>query len=250
MFISNPNLPTKRVGLLVIDERASDSIKHELAQREITYILNPAHKRLSATVCSHPDMVIHHLGGNKLIIAPEIEKNFSEELKKYGFELILGSTKLGNLYPMDVAYNVARIGNYAFLNIKNSDKTLIEHLNILGVERINIKQGYSKCCISIVDEKSIITSDVGIAKKAIKYGFDVLLLEPEKTISLPGVNFGFIGGCSFMMDSNTYALTGDINKLKQATIIKNFLFKKNIDIVSLSKDFPIDLGSLLPLKYQ
>jgi dihydroorotate dehydrogenase len=114
---------------------------------------------------------MHHLGSEKIIYAPGTNTEFLDALKAYGFRLIEGKTVLSDSYPGNIAYNAARVGNYAIHNFRYTDPLLKDMLEKTGVEFINVKQGYSKCSICIVDQNRIITSDKGIEKAAEKKGY-------------------------------------------------------------------------------
>ena len=59
--------------------------------------------------------------------------------------------------------------------------------------KIHVKQGYTRCSLLPVDDRSFITSDAGIAKTLAEHDTDVLLIHPGH-IHLPGFDYGFIGG--------------------------------------------------------
>jgi hypothetical protein len=195
----------------------------------------------------HPDIMLHHIGGRSMVYAPGTSASILGKLYDYGFELIEGKSILLSKYPFDIAYNIARVGNFAFHNLEYTDPVIKNLLESQGVELVHIKQGYAKCSISIVDENSIISSDAGIAKAAAKKGLEVLLIPPEENIMLPGLNNGFLGGSTGLLEKNIWAVSGDAGKLKSYTGIKSFLDSKNIAIKSLSNSEVTDIGSILPL---
>ena len=89
--------------------------------------------------------------------------------------------------------------------------------------------------------------DRGIAKIAEKKGLDVLLIEEEDGIILEGLDKGFIGGSTFLIDKCRWAICGNIEKLKSEKKIRDFLHKKGMEIVSLGNKNPVDIGSVIPL---
>jgi hypothetical protein len=246
-FIEVPNLPQSRVTVAVIDGRANERVVKGLLKHGIELIRTRKFPKVYNAISFHPDIIMHHLGSEKIIYAPGTNTEFLDALKAYGFRLIEGKTVLSDSYPGNIAYNAARVGNYAIHNFRYTDPLLKDMLEKTGVEFINVKQGYSKCSICIVDQNSIITSDKGIEKAAEKKGIEVLLIDSDEEILLPGLNTGFIGGSTGLMDKNLLALTGSVRKLKSADRIIDFLERKNINIVSLDDNEIIDLGSILPL---
>jgi hypothetical protein len=245
-YVDIPNIPNNKAALAIVDGRISSSLEKGLMDLDVQLIKTKPHPSLYTAVSFHPDMFIHHLGGRTIVYAPGTSESTLVELEEYGFELIKGETELGSTYPGNISYNVARIGRYAFHNTKYTDKFLKDWLFKMDVELIHVNQGYAKCAISIVDENSLITMDKGIAKIAEKKGFDVLVIE-EKEILLPGLDYGFIGGCSGLIDRNKWAVAGNFETLSSFFEIKSFLGAKGIEIISLSTHQVVDIGSLIPL---
>jgi hypothetical protein len=246
-YIEMPNIPEGPVHLAVVDGRIDQELELGLMKRGIRIIKTKKCKNVYDAISYHPDIMIHHLGGNRIIYAPGTDENFLKELQSYGFQLVSGSTVLQCNYPFDVAYNVARIGNFAFHNLKYTDTVLRNELDKEGVTCIDVKQGYSKCSISVVDKSSIITSDIGIFKAAEKEGIEALLIEPDENILLPGLISGFIGGSTAILDKNTWVTTGILSFLKSSKKISTFLQNKGVKFHSLSTHHIIDIGSIIPL---
>lgn len=245
-YIDIPNIPHNRAALAIVDGRINDSLEKGIMDLGVQLIKTKAHPSLYAAVSFHPDMFIHHLGGRSIVYAPGTSESTLSELEEHGFELVRGETELGSSYPGNISYNVARIGRHAFHNTKHTDKVLRDWLFKMDVELIHVNQGYAKCAISVVDENSLITMDRGIAKIAEKKGFDVLVVE-EKGILLPGLGNGFIGGSSGLIERNKWAVAGNFDTLSSSFEIKSFLGAKGIEIISLSAQQVVDVGSLIPL---
>ena len=85
-----------------------------------------------------------------------------------------------------------------------------------------------------------------IYKEVIKYGIDCLLIE-KGHIDLFELNYGFIGGCSFLISNNELAFLGNIKNHTDYDKILDFIQSKNKKLVSLSDDKLLDLGSVIPL---
>ncbi len=245
--IQTPNLPQDKVRLAVIDWRADARIQYELEKLGIELIRTCRHTGLYDAVSYHPDMMIHHIGGSRIVFAPDTGRELLIALEKYGFELVEGRTSLLNTYPYDIAYNVARVGKFALHNLRYTDPVLLKELEDSGVELINVKQGYSKCSICVVDENSIITSDKGIAKSAEREGIEVLLIQQDENILLPGLDRGFIGGSTGLVDKKTLAVTGNAENLKSYRRVREYLSGKGMALVSLGSSLIVDMGSIIPL---
>lgn len=166
---------------------------------------------------------------------------------------ILGNSILDNKYPLDIPYNICIVGNLAIHNFQYTDQEILKILEKFNYTKIQIKQGYSKCSIAVIDEKSAIVTDKKIAKILEEYNIDVLLL-PENIIKnihlyknsaldYSGMN-GFIGGCISRIDNFVF-VSGDLNKIDPSGTIRNFITCRNLNII----DFPgydiIDYGGIL-----
>lgn len=246
-FVSNPNLPDKAVGLAVVGSRISDSALARLEGLGVKALVMPAHSFLYDAVATHPDMLLHHLGGDTIVYAPGTDDGILDTLRAYGFKLLCGEKTLSATYPNDIAYNVARVGKYYFHNLKHTDPLLKELLNQQGIEPVHVEQGYSKCSILPVDEQSMITTDAGIAKAARRAGLDVLLAECGSSIRLPGLNYGFIGGACGLISKSLCAVNGSLKKLDGCEAVISFLSKRGVRAIELSDDFVMDVGSIIPL---
>jgi len=245
-LLNIPNIPKKRVRLALVDGRISSALEEGLAQRGIEIVKTEAYPWLYPAISCHPDAVFHHLGGNLMVYAPGTSAATVATLENMGFLMIEGEKHLTAKYPGSVHYNVARVGNLAFHNTRYTDRILRENLYNCGVELVHVNQGYTKCAVSVVDENSIITMDRGIAKVAEKKGLDVLVID-EDGILLPGIQNGFIGGATCLIDDKKFAVAGNIYRLKSAMKIIDFLSQKGIEHVSLSEEPVTDIGTIIPL---
>jgi len=246
-FINVPNLPQKMVRLVLVDGRISPEIEEALRNKGINVIKTLNLQGVYEAVSCHPDIMLHHLGGKRVVYAPGTHGDVLAALRNYGFQLVKGSTGLSFKYPYNIAYNAARVGGFVFHNLKYTDPVLKRELVNAGIEPVHVNQGYSKCSVAVVDSRSIITADAGIAGAAGKKGIDCLLLEPDEGIVLPGLNCGFIGGSTGLISSNKLAVAGEISFLKSFHSILEFLNKRGIEVISLSQGHVLDIGSIIPL---
>lgn len=246
-FVNIPNVPEYVARVVIIDGRADYAIEHKLRLMGIDVVRTERIEGVDDIIAYHPDIMVHHVGGERFVYAPGTSPVFLQKLKDMGCSLIQGQCVLNGRYPGDIAYNVARIGHLAFHNTKYTDPVLRRELDGQGVEWVHVNQGYAKCSISVVDTRSIITSDEGIAAAAREQGLDVLLIAPQKHIRLPGYAYGFIGGCTGLTGPNEWVIAGQFEKLEAASDIRKFLEKKGKQIVSISCEYPLDIGSILPV---
>ena len=160
--------------------------------------------------------------------------NIQEDMDKFTTELKEANT---NINSMD---NIIS-GKF---NLNFTDKALLKSQK--GKKNIHVKQGYTKCSILPIREKSIITSDKNIAKELLNYDFNVLLIPPGDII-LPSLNYGFIGGTGGMINENKLALFGELSNYAYGSDIYSFLYKLDVEPISLRKGKLMDRGSLLTL---
>lgn len=246
-FIKIPNLPRHEVSLAVVDGRIDRNIENMFKKLNIKIIKTKRIIGLYEEVAYHPDIMVHHLGDNRIIVAPNINDKTVYELEQYGFDVIIGKREIGNIYPMDIAYNAARVGNTLICNVKYSDNVLLENANKIGLEIIHVKQGYTKCSICIVDQRSIITSDLGIAQRLINSYIDTCLIKVGD-IELFDSRYGFIGGASGYLSGEKLSFFGDISLHTDFEKIHRFLIKNGKTTLNLSKNKVNDYGTLIPLK--
>ncbi len=245
-FVRTSFIPEYKILLALIDRRITKDMKAKLNDLNINIIEStPCIQTYDAINC-HPDITILKINNNNIIVAPNVYDYYSKKLCPLGFNIIKGNSLIKSKYPYNIAYNVAIFGKYAIHNLKYTDKKVLEFLDKNNFIKINVKQGYCKCSICIVDENSIITSDEGIYKEVIKHDIDCLLIE-KGHIDLFDLSYGFIGGCSGLISKDDLIFFGDISKHPNYNEIKKFVESKNKNIISLSDEKLLDLGSLIPL---
>ncbi len=245
-FVRTSFIPEYKILLALIDKRITKDMKAKLNDLNINIIEStPCIQTYDAINC-HPDITILKINDNNIIVAPNVYNYYSKKLCPLGFNIIKGNSLIKSKYPYNIAYNVAIFGKYAIHNLKYTDKKVLEFLDKNNFTKINVKQGYCKCSICIVDENSIITSDEGIYKEVIKHDIDCLLID-KGHIDLFDLSYGFIGGCSGLISKDDLIFFGDISKHPNYNEIKKFVENKNKNIISLSDEKLLDLGSLIPL---
>lgn len=241
---TNPFIPKGRARIAIIDGRASHKVKKGLKLLGVNAIYTCKCDELYESISYHPDIVIHPIDYNKVIVAPNVYDYYNEILPFYGVKVIKGEKKLGRNYPDNIAYNVARISRYAIHNTNFTDEKLKFYLEKEGVEFIHVKQGYSKCSLAIISEKACITSDPSIYKELIKHSVDVLMIEAG-FIELPGLNYGFIGGATGILSKKELLVSGTLIEHPSLNRINEFLRKHKIKIHYLSNNKIIDIGSII-----
>ena len=219
-------------------------------------------------VSSHPDIYMCSMGPGKPVF--------------FGYP-----EKIGSKYPENIIFNAACTGKYFIHNTKYTDPELLEYVKKQAsdiseehadnfsinphetsetLEIIDVPQGYTKCNTLIVDEYSIITSDVGIYNSC--YGrphltgndaaaedckscisgspapqLEVLLIE-KGHIKLQGFDYGFIGGASGRV-GDTIIFNGDITQHPDYEKITAFIESRGLKIKHFT-GYPLeDIGSII-----
>lgn len=227
---------------IFVDSRIDEEERQSLIDLKYSPITCPKFSGLYDAISRHPDILIHILGKNNIMVHKDMDADFICNLESIGFNVTLSQNSLGYRYPEDIILNAINLNDKFIHNLKYTDPNLKELVK--NKKLININQGYSKCSTSIVSNNAIMTSDSGIAKTLYADGFDVLLLNPGN-ILLPGLNYGFIGGCSGLLESNLMAFYGSLDFYPQGKEVWNFLKKHKIDCWFLRKGPLIDRGSIL-----
>ncbi len=243
-YMTNPNLPLNKVRKVIIDYRTPHRIVETLHRYEIETVFTCKVNSLYNAVTGHSDLQIHYLGDKCFACTPEAFDYYSKIFTEA--RIIQGVRTLSSNYPDDIAYNIARIGNYAFHNLKYTDRNIRQYYEQIGVETVNVKQGYTKCNMCIVNTNAVITSDMSVAKVLDNYGFDVLLIS-QGNIRLTDFPYGFIGGASGLISSDKLAFAGNLYQHPDCNAIIEFCAKYNVQPVSLADCELTDIGSILPI---
>ena len=228
-----------------IDYRTSLEELETLSKENIEIIKVLPSKNLYEAITGHPDIQLNILSNDK-IIAHEEFFNFLKTNSSLTNDLNIIKTKgtLKNTYPYDISLNAVNLKDFFIHNIKFTDKNLLEVVKDKTL--INVKQGYTKCSCAVISDNAIITSDVGIYNELKKYPIDVLGISC-KDISLPSLNYGFIGGTCGLISENTLAFFGDYTLHPYGKDIEKFLIKHDVKPLFLSNTPLIDRGSILTL---
>lgn len=247
-FVHEPFLPVCKVKTVLLDYRSGAEIEQAFTSEGVDIVKTVPSSDLYDAINGHPDILVHHIGDNKLVIAPNVFEQLKPVFLKKGFALTKGETWLNRNYPGNIAYNVLRVGSFAFHNTKYTDVAIKKEFKKNNIKLIHINQGYSKCSASVIREDAVITSDYKLAKAVERCGIECLLIKPGGIV-LEGLNYGFIGGAGGMISENTMAFTGNLENLQDKYKIVDFLSRKGIQVKILSRKQIFDIGSIIPLTY-
>ncbi len=246
-MIGNPFIPRHNADTVIIAGNADQEIIDSLKKFNLNIIRTIKCEDVDESISYHPDIVIHPINHDTLVIAPNVYDYYKDILSNRNLKLIKGEKKLDVKYPKDIAYNVGRMGGkIAIHNFKHTDEVLKFYLEKQGIELINVKQGYSKCSMAIIDDRSVITSDIPIYNKLIEKGYSALLINPG-FISLKDVKYGFIGGATGNYSRNTLFLSGSIDDHPDKARILDFIKSKDVLVHNLSDKNIVDIGTIISL---
>lgn len=215
---------TDRIKYVAVD--ADGRLKMYLRQQGYGLRFISTHGIVGDAISNHPDVFMCKLGYTDE--APIVHADESQ---------------LGPEYPNDVRYNAACTGKYFIHNLRYTAPELLEKAKELGMELIDVKQGYAKCSTVIVDEDSIITYDNGIADACEDAGMDVLRICAGH-INLPGYDTGFIGGTAGLIPGEV-VFNGDLEEHPNFPEIEDFINEHGLTC-RWFPDYPLtDIGSII-----
>ena len=144
----------------------------------------------------------------------------------------------------EAAFNAACTGKFFIHNLSCTNQRLLQAAKNMDMELIDVRQGYTKCSVVIVDEHSIITYDEGIVRACSKYpDLNVLKVSPG-FVKLDGYDTGFIGGTSGRV-GDEIIFHGDLFVHPDFQRIVSFIEKRGLTCRWFS-DFKLtDIGSIL-----
>lgn len=226
---------------VIIDNRMRQIEKQKLQNMGYEIIEIQTSPNVYTEISSHVDIFACKIE-NEIIVEPT--QNINNISNK-----IYGKDKVLSQYPFDIKYNVCIIGNKAIHNLKYTDETLKKELFNKGFELINTTQGYTNCSIAVIDDRSAIVTDKGLNKILQKNGIDTLYLSNELDIKLlNGKQYsnkrGFIGGCISRID-NKIIVFGALKKIDPENKIREFIKKRNLEIIEFCGLDVIDYGGLI-----
>ncbi|MBR6514612.1 MAG: hypothetical protein IKT46_07255 [Clostridia bacterium] len=218
---------------LFISSQAPNTIKSMLCSIGFSLVLLPADPNLPEPVSAHADM---------LIFENIIQKDYYKRNKELflGYDLILAEESFGNEYPGDVLLNAFTIGDTLFGHLESLSK----EIRNLYLKQVNLRQGYAKCSTLLFGNNAI-TADRGIASALSEHGVNVLLITPGH-IALPGYDYGFIGGASFVYEDKVIFF-GNIEEHPDGVAILDFIGQAGYEAVYDKTEKPVDLGGAATL---
>jgi hypothetical protein len=229
---------------VLVDYRIEDVELINLQKLGFQVAAVPPSDILYEAVCGHPDMLLHIVDSSTIIVHREMTLDFIVRLKNLNVNVVVSQNSLQRSYPNNIILNAVSLDNLFIHNVKYTDAELLYFVKNKKIK--NVKQGYTKCSTAVVSSNALMTSDKGIAKCAQAEAIDVLLLPPGD-ILLPGLDYGFIGGCCGLLEDGLLAFYGDLGHYAYGKEIFDYLKKHKVEPLFLRNGKLIDRGSLITI---
>ena len=240
--LDNSLIPENDAARVLINHRAAGCITalEKLGINAVKVYDNPA---ISGSVSSHADMNYFYYGkGNLFACKSQPTGEWQEK-----FNTITTGEPENDSYPFTVKLNCVRLSGFLICNTKTVSEEILQFAYNDNLTVIDVKQGFTKCSICVINDRTIITDDASIYKQVSKYIDDVTLVT-KGSIKLEGMNYGFIGGCTGLIGKDKLAVTGRLDSHIDHNLIYNALSRNNISAVELTNDILEDIGSILPVE--
>ncbi|MGH4124876.1 MAG: DUF6873 family GME fold protein [Clostridium sp.] len=225
---------------IIVDFRIHKEESEYLISRGYNLLICPPSNLLYDAVSGHPDMLMHILG-HSIMVHKDMDNKFIRELDLLNYKVYKSNSTLQIKYPYNISLNALCIGNLFVHSTNYTDTNLLSLFKSKKI--INVKQGYTKCSTCIVNNHAIITSDVSIAKALSFEKIDVLLVPPGD-ILLPGLNYGFVGGATGLIEDNVLAFYGHLDNYLYGKEVLKFLNKHKVEPAFLRNGKLVDRGSI------
>lgn len=209
--------------------------------------LNISEKYRADEVSFHPDMLCFCLKGNKWIFYEDIYDVNKDKIDPLDLDIIKIPRPENNSYPYNTELNAAAVGKNLFCLQKYTNPNIL-HSGVYDI--INVKQGYAKCSVCVVDDNSIITADIKIHEKARERNINSLLIR-QGDVKLNGYGYGFIGGAAGKITlrngNDSLVFFGNAEKHGDYDKIAEFCRERRVKIISLTDRELYDFGGFLPV---
>lgn len=241
-FLKNPNIPENKVTTVYanVDDIALKNAFNDLSIKVINVIENTL---LETPVSKHADILANYIGKSTFL-----SDKHQIELCKFiddnnGKSVIIENIK--SPYPNDCLLNFADIGDYIICNKSILTEQITGFLPNKPI--IDVKQGYSKCSVSICKHNTIITDDISVYNAVLQYDNINSLLIEKGSVHINKYDYGFIGGCCGLIDKNTLLFNGDLSLHSDFDKIKNFLYDNGVNYIDIKGKPLTDIGSIIPI---
>ena len=242
--ICEPNLPHGRVRRAFVSGLMPENLIYELnSMGVITYKLGKS-GNLSGELAYHPDLLLNNYRAGSWIC----EQNAGYLPADFPMKSMITESEgtLADIYPNDCRFNNFRLNGRLFTG-SQVDYLIKAYAEYDGLSICYTYSNYTKCSTVIVDEVSIITSDMYLAKVARSMEMNVLAIPDDEEIRMSNKSHGLIGGCAAKLDKFLLAFTGDVQSYKYGDEIIDFCNEQHVEVISLTSEKMYDYGGILPI---
>lgn len=236
--------------LIITDRRIPDPAKLSLAKYGEVIEFHSEGITYDA-ISGHPDIFFCQSPAG-LVVAPNTPPHFIGLLTRYNLDFTFGSSYVGASYPGSARYNALITENYLFHHLSTTDPEILALFsqssptsNAAENEKIkiNLNQGYTNCNLQHLGNKAFLTTDRGIWNKLTSIPLKTTLVSPSGII-LPGMKYGFIGGCCGLVDQTLFIL-GKLQYHQDGELIRLAAEEQGLTITELYNGPLFDGGGIL-----
>jgi hypothetical protein len=225
--------------LIIIDKKIPEEAKNNLRKYGELVMLGITGVT-ERSISGHPDIFFCKTQ-NKLIIAPNLPEDYKIILLENNIPFFKGKSEVSAKYPEAAHYNAVITKTHLIHRTDITDKEILN--DCINLSKIHVSQGFTRCSLLALNENNFITSDEGIYKIIISFGFHVLLVTTDNII-LPGQRYGFIGGACGIHENKLFII-GNLKHHKDGEKIKQFAGSINYNIIELYNGPLFDGGSII-----
>ena len=242
--LATPNIPQGKVKTVAV---GSDDLRllKALDYYGISVIKTIESPNLDKRVSCHTDMLLLNIADNLLFI-DETQNNNIVNFLTIGYSVKKIKTRVKSPYPKDSSLNSLVLGDkFIYCPTAVCDEAL-NCAYEYGYKLISVKQGYVKCSVCPLSLNAAITDDESIYKALTNNGIDCLYIS-KGSVKLNGFDYGFIGGCTGLIDKDKLLFNGDISMHSDYIKIEHFLNEHSITPITIKGRALADIGSIIPL---
>lgn len=241
--VFSPRVPRTKVKLALVSGEYP-FLAEFLRKQGIEPILTEADERLPKPVRFHPDMQLCKLNEECMFVLKN--GGLARKLSAYNINARETAAEPCEAYPNDAICNALALNECFVCSEKSIDRAVAAEADRLGYKTVSVKQGYTACSVAVVDERSVITADAGIAKTLAENNFAVLRISPG-FIKLPGYDYGFIGGCCGLIAPKVLTVTGRLSNHPDGEVIGRFIAERGVSVIEMTDGELLDVGGIIPL---
>ncbi len=241
--LKTPNIPRSKVTVVAVSESADEALFQKLDELGIEAIKTQRSNNVK-DINYHSDLFLLNISQGNLFIEESQRDSFVKYLT-IGYKLKEISS-IRSPYPLDCGLNCVVMGDKIICNRKTVHADVSDFAHNNGYGLIDVKQGYTKCSVCVVNDNALITDDESIYNACQNNLIDSILIS-KGSIRLKGFDYGFIGGCTGLIDKNNMLFNGDLNCHTDCNKIIDFLGKYSVKPIIIENRPLEDIGSIIPL---